>query len=558
MLNNISIQSKLLSALAIVIFISFISGSYLIYSVTKANDAVWDVEEISALRDYVIEMRAGISRSRERMSAFLNSGDLAQKDAYEIEAVKVHALFEKIDKVTADPEMKAEISAFEKHFKVWEDAIASRQIEYMRSPQTVDMARLLEESPENKKVWDDIRNDYEILSNDLGSKTEQKSGELHKIMDSAYIAAFLGLGLTVATLLAIGLFIVIMVARPLNELVETTNALVKKKWDTKINGSHRGDEIGEMASALALFRDNGLENEELMKKQQRDDEKRLERVSKIEQIVETFRSDSEIVTKALDEATQEMTVSSELMSDIANTTYDLSEGVARSAQSAGENVNSVSSATEELTASIQEISVQLSSTNQMAQSAKDVSMKTVDKIRALDRSATEISSVIEIISDIAEQTNLLALNATIEAARAGDAGKGFAVVASEVKNLASETGGATEQVRAQVDRIQAETQEAVEFIERIADSIEHLTQGVTAISAAMEEQTSATQEISRNVAEASQGTNIVVENIKEVNASTQRTQETSSSVNGIAEQLKARSGDLKESIEEFISKIQSV
>ena len=220
-------------------------------------------------------------------------------------------------------------------------------------------------------------------------------------------------------------------------------------------------------------------------------------------------------------------------------------------------MQSVATATEEMTASIQEISKQLNMTNGMVSDAKSVSETTVEKMKLLESAATDIGGVIEIISDIAEQTNLLALNATIEAARAGEMGKGFAVVASEVKTLASETAKATEQVQAQIDRIQMETGEAVTFIENISKSIENLTHSMGSIASAMEEQTSVTQEIGRNVAEAATGTQQVVDNITDVSKATQKTQETSRGVGDIALELSERSDGLKNSIDEFIRGIQS-
>ena len=86
-------------------------------------------------------------------------------------------------------------------------------------------------------------------------------------------------------------------------------------------------------------------------------------------------------------------------------------------------------------------------------------------MRQSDSDAAEkVGSVVGLISRIAAQTNLLALNATIEAARAGEAGKGFAVVASEVKSLAMQTSKATQEVSAQIGKIQEATRHSVEEI----------------------------------------------------------------------------------------------
>ena len=557
MLNNVSIQVKLLASFGIILLISLIVGSFTILSVMKTNNALTVVDQIALTENHFVRLQDRTNQAHNHLAQFLSSGDLSKKTAYEADMEALPELFENVRSSTENEELIKHINAFEKRLNHWSETIASAQIKYMRSPSTVDLARLLEASEENAQIWEELHNEFLASVQILEETAAEEQRALDAIMAQTNIVSIVGL---VLTLLAIGgasAFVILMVSRPLQQLVGSTNALVNKEWNTDINGAERGDEIGQMANALLLFRDNGVENEKLMAAQKAEDEKRLSRARAIEQLVDSFRQESSEVTTALEDATSKMSTSSITMSSIANDTNKLSEEVSQSAQSAGTNVNNVSAATEELTASIQEISKQLSSTNKMALDAKGISGNTVEKMKVLETSASEIGSVIEIISDIAEQTNLLALNATIEAARAGEAGKGFAVVASEVKNLANETAKATEQVVTQIDRIQGDTTEAVNFIEQISQSIEELTQNMTAIAAAMEEQTSATQEISRNVSEASQGTSTVVQNIGNVSDATRKTQETSKSVNDIADELSERSEKLKESINAFLTNIQA-
>lgn len=557
MLNKLSIQAKLLSALAIIIIISVISGGFVVRSVMQANQAVKDVEHISEVSTYIADLEEQATETHQHMTSFVSTGNLEEKELYEKKLQNIKPLFANFPNQTNDTVLLEILGEYEQKFLEWNETIAKKQIYYMQSPETVDMARLLESSTRNMKLWEDIINHYHALSAELTRQTSDRSHDLNVIMAKASWASITGLVLTILTTLAASIFIIFMVSKPLQKLVISTQALVKKKWDTQIDGVKRNDEIGQMANALVLFRDNGMENEKLMAAQKMEDEQRLTRAKAIEKMVDDFREQSSLVTVALEDATHKMSSSSVTMGEIANDTSKLSSEVAQSAQSAGSNVNNVSAATEELTASIQEISQQLTKTSKMAQDAKGVSEHTVDKMKILEASANEISSVVEIISDIAEQTNLLALNATIEAARAGDAGKGFAVVANEVKTLASETASATDKVIEQINRIQGDTKEAVSFIEKISGSIEDLNLSMTTIAAAMEEQTAATQEISRNVSEASAGTSTVVRSIDDVTASTIKTQETSRGVSEIADELKERSVVLTQSINKFITDIQS-
>ena len=177
--------------------------------------------------------------------------------------------------------------------------------------------------------------------------------------------------------------------------------------------------------------------------------------------------------------------------------------------------------------------------------------------QGLADAAQKIGEVVGLITDIAEQTNLLALNATIEAARAGEAGKGFAVVASEVKNLASQTAKATEEISAQIQGIQASTDESVTAIGAITQTIEQVDQIAAAISAAVEEQTAATQEIARNVEEASAGTNQVNSNISEVSAATQVTGDVAQTIQRESLSLSEDAEKLKSEIQRFLAGIRA-
>lgn len=187
--------------------------------------------------------------------------------------------------------------------------------------------------------------------------------------------------------------------------------------------------------------------------------------------------------------------------------------VAGAAGDVTQSIQTVAAGAEEMGASIREISSNANEAARVANEATKVAKRTSETVSKLGVSSREIGDVVNTITAIAEQTNLLALNATIEAARAGDAGKGFAVVAGEVKDLAQETGKATDDITAKIAAIQADTDGAVAAIEKISDIINQINDYQTTIAAAVEEQTATTNEMGRSVSEAATGSASITETI---------------------------------------------
>jgi methyl-accepting chemotaxis protein len=241
----------------------------------------------------------------------------------------------------------------------------------------------------------------------------------------------------------------------------------------------------------------------------------------------------------------------------AQTTQQLSGTVAAASEQASANVQSVASATEEMTSSVNEIARQVQESSKIAAQAVQQAEKTDARIGELSQAAGRIGDVVKLITAIAEQTNLLALNATIEAARAGEAGRGFAVVASEVKQLASQTAKATEEIGTQIAGMQAATQDSVSAIKEIGGTIGRIAEIASMISNTVEEQGAATQEIARNVGEAAKGTAMVASNITDVNRGAGETGSASSQVLSSAQSLSGESNHLKLEVDKFLSTVRA-
>jgi methyl-accepting chemotaxis protein len=247
-------------------------------------------------------------------------------------------------------------------------------------------------------------------------------------------------------------------------------------------------------------------------------------------IADDFEVSVKGVADAVASASTEMQAAAQALSATAEEASRQATAVAAAAEQAAANVSTVAGATEELTASIQEIGQQVERSTRMSVEAVEEARRADQLVAGLSEAAQRIGAVVDLINGIAAQTNLLALNATIEAARAGEAGKGFAVVAGEVKQLATQTAKATEEIGQQIGGIQGATREAVEAIRTIGRTIETINEVATAISAAVEEQAAATRDIATNVQQAAVGTQEVTRNIAGVSQASAETGEAASQV----------------------------
>ncbi len=231
--------------------------------------------------------------------------------------------------------------------------------------------------------------------------------------------------------------------------------------------------------------------------------------------------------------------------------------VSTTSRAATNNVETVAAATEELSASIAEISRQVAQSSRIASGALKASELTHREIELQAEAASKIGEVVALITEIANQTNLLALNATIEAARAGEAGKGFAVVANEVKNLATQTARATDDIRLQVSGIQDATTSTVNAIGEIAETIRELDGSTGRIAAAVEQQGAATQEIARNVEHAANGIKSVDDELSSVADGAKVDGERSEQILDLAEGLQKKAEILNEATQSFLRDVRS-
>ncbi len=353
------------------------------------------------------------------------------------------------------------------------------------------------------------------------------------MIDSIILIGVLGMG---AIALA-GYLFARSLSRPITGMTSAMRGLADGNAQIEVPAQGRKDEIGEMAAALQVFKQNALSKIALEQEKQRNEDALHQQKERAAAEVRDFMNKISQIVETVTSAVAQLNASSKSMSDVAVETKQRTRAAASGSNEASQNVQTVATAAEQLSGSIAEISRQVSTSAEIAGRAVQNAKITDEQIQGLAKIAGSIGEVVNLIADIAKQTNLLALNATIESARAGEAGKGFAVVASEVKDLASQTAKATEQISAQISQIQGATKDAVLAIGSIGEIISEMDTITSGISAAVEQQAAATQEIARAIDQAATGTEEAVKNIGTVNMAADATGETAVQISQASDEL---------------------
>lgn len=392
----------------------------------------------------------------------------------------------------------------------------------------------------------------------VGAKlAEARDQESRQVVHTGTLAIPIGAGIALAVSIAASTVLGRLIARPIRAMTDAMRGLANGDLAVEIPAVDRRDEVGQMAQAMLVFRENAQKARALQAAADQAHALKERQQAAMDRHTQEFGTTAAGVMGNLANSAESMRATAQEMAASAQRTRESAARAAEGANTSASNLAAVAAAAEQMSASINEISQQVARATQAVAEAVERATATDAKVADMADAADRVGDVVSLITDIAGRTNLLALNATIEAARAGEAGKGFAVVAGEVKALASQTARATSEISTQIGAIRAATGEAVGAVREVRSAISQVSEVATAIAAAVEQQASATRDIASSVQAVTTATHEATRAMEDVSAISETTDAASGKVLSSSDEVGRDARTLGDEITQFLHAMAS-